>query len=87
MAPCVAESSGCVNFPVLKAFVAKISEVKAELHRRISEVQAMFRERISNLKAKFCERILAPVTGSCPIVTLLNKAMEKHWLCTVASRS
>ena len=88
MAPCVAESSGCVSSPVLEAFVAKVSEVEAEFHRRISEVQAEFRERISDLQAEFCERISAPEGGSCPAVTLPSKVMEEQWsvVCRGAKR-
>lgn len=86
MAPCIAESSGCVSSLVLEAFVAKISEV--EFHRRISKVQAEFRERISDLHAEFCERISAPVRGSCPTVTFPNKVTEEQWsvVCRSAKR-
>ncbi|MPC19773.1 hypothetical protein E2C01_012699 [Portunus trituberculatus] len=30
---------GCVSSPILEAFVTKVSEVEAEIHRRISEAE------------------------------------------------
>ncbi|MPC13081.1 hypothetical protein E2C01_005802 [Portunus trituberculatus] len=67
-----------VSFPILKAFVMKVSEVEAKFHRRISEVREEFQGQISDLQAEFCRVNSVPEGVVVPAVSLQSNEMQDH---------
>ncbi|MPC35884.1 hypothetical protein E2C01_029321 [Portunus trituberculatus] len=74
--PALSVLDGCVSSRVVEAFVAKVSGMDAEFHRKISEVQEEFRVRISYLQAEFCREIWGHERGTGLAVTLPCKVMQ-----------